>query len=340
MTQNQASKDTRPEKISDINPSFNRGEGVSFQYQEQTFLWTDQQSAALRRLYSLGVRDQWDPDIAIDWSLEIPYGQPLTRDVGLENFLNSSLGNGGEALWNKFRWEYQIWLVSQFFHGEQAALVGAARLAQSQKSLAGKQFAATQIMDEARHAEVFRRYLTLCPEATTYDISKPFASLVTSALSHRDWDLAALGVQIMIEGVALAAFRIAETTLHDDLIRSIVKLVHRDEARHTAFGMISLSEHYKELTLSERRERSDFIAAAAELTAKRFLLGDVWERIGIPVKKGQEFAATDPLMSAYRRAIFSKVISTIRRIGLLDDRLASDLEKMGYTIRRKSKVFT
>jgi hypothetical protein len=188
-------------------------------------------------------------------------------------------------------------------------------------------------MDEARHAEVFGRYLDRCPKGDAYAVSRPFADLVTSAFSHRDWDMATLGVQVLIEGVAVAAFRMAETTLHDDLIRSIVRLVHRDEARHTALGQASLSGLYGQLSASERRERCDFIAAAAELTARRFLLEEVWERVGIPAREGAAFAAQDPVMSSYRRAIFAKVIGTVRQVGLLDERLRRDLERLGYSVR-------
>ena len=83
MAQDPFLEEKPPRMTSGRNGFFDQGKGASFTYQEQTFLWTDQQSDALKRLYQLGVRDQWDPDVAIDWSIEISYGRSLPADVGL-----------------------------------------------------------------------------------------------------------------------------------------------------------------------------------------------------------------------------------------------------------------
>jgi hypothetical protein len=294
-----------------------------------TWLWASDECARSRRIYAKAVDSQWDPDRDIDWTLEVPFGDPLPPDAGLPAFLNSPLGAGRRELWNRFRWEYQLWLISQFYHGEQSALVGAARIAQTVRELDAKQAAAAQVMDEARHIEVFRRYLQQhCPTGA-YGVSPAFAALVSNSLTDARWDIAVLGIQVMVEGVALATFRMAETTLHDDLIRSIVRLVHRDEARHVSFGTFTLQNFYRELSEYERRERRQFIMAGAELTARRFLLEDVWDRLQVDRQQGARFAATDPTMSAYRRIVFMKVMTIARTIGLLDGPLQRDFALLG-----------
>lgn len=295
----------------------------------RTWLWADDECEQSQRLYRKAVDGQWNADRDIDWTLDVPFGKPLPADAGLSSFLQSPIAAGGRELWNRFRWEYQVWLVSQFFHGEQAALAGASRIAQFARELDAKQAAAAQVMDEARHVYAFGRYLhDSCP-APAYAVSPAFRTLVSDSLSDPRWDFASLGIQVMVEGVAMATFRLAENTLHDDLIRSIVRLVHRDEARHVAFGIFTLQSFYRELSDYERRERREFIVAGAELTAQRFLLEDVWARIGVDPKQGARFAFGDPLMAAYRRVVFMKVMSIARNIGLLDSRLQRDFSLLG-----------
>jgi rubrerythrin len=309
--------------------STEREDGVCIRTTDETWIWSEAASEPLRKLYDRCVTGQWVPDAAIDWSLEVPFGSQLAPDVGLQGFLASPLGRGGSQLWNDFRWEYQVWLVSQFYHGEQAALVGASRIAQAIKDLDAKKVAATQIMDEARHVDVFGRYLERHLPVPAYPVSPAFADLVIGSLSDSRWDFAVLGIQVLVEGVALAAFRMAEATLHDELIRSIVRRVLQDEVRHVSFGALSLRGFYEQLSTSERRERTDFLASAAELTARRFLLEDVWERVGIDRSEGASFASRDAAMVAYRRTVFAQVVRLIRNVGLLDARLRRDFVALG-----------
>lgn len=287
-------------------------------------------ASALAKLYAQSVRNQWKPDETIDWSLPVMFGAQLPPDPGLDNFLRSPLGDYGSEVWNRFRWEYQTWLVSQFYHGEQVALIGAARIAHTVSGLEAKQVAAVQAMDEARHIEVFGRYLDRHCPSPRYPIEPEFADLVSEALNHDSWDFALLGVQVLIEGVAVAAFRMAEVTLHDELIRSIIRMVNRDEARHTAFGQLSLRDVYADLSSQERAQRTQFLAAAAEVTMRRFLLEDVWARVGIDPMRGARFAANDDIMTAYRRTVFANVIRTIKHVGLYTSELHSDFQKLGF----------
>ena len=312
----------------------NKGSGFSWRFSGEATLWVNDKASHFKKLYDKGVDAQWNPDKDIDWSIEVPFGAMLAPDAGLESFLKSPLARFGVPFWNNFRWQYQVWLVSQFLHGEESALMGALRIAQSITGIEAKKAISVQIMDEARHSEVFARYLDLHAPEGIYPVTPPFAKLVTESLSHSNWDFVLLGTQVLIEGVAMAAFRMAEATLHDELIRSIVRLVHRDEARHTAIGQISLKGLYDQLSECERRERCDFLAAAAELTAQRFLLEDIWDRMGINVKDGVNFAATDKFMLAYRRTVFAKVISIIHSVGLMDNRLERDLTLLGFSPRR------
>jgi hypothetical protein len=289
-------------------------------------------------LYEKAKIGQWNASTDIDWSLEVPFGAPLPSDstFGQQMFAVSPLARGGVALWDRFRWEQQVWMVSQFLHGEQGALVATARLAEVLPDMGAKYYAATQVLDEARHIEAFSRYLDKVPHS--YPISQSLATLLEAVLSAKEWDFTALGMQVVIEPLALGAFRAADATLHDPLIRQIVQLVARDEARHVAFGIQLLREHTRALSGAELAQREDFVITAADLMVKRLLLEDVWERVGVARAVGVQFAATQPMMQLYRRTVFAKVVSTLERIGLMTPAVTKAFDALGLQRRRTASA--
>ena len=283
-------------------------------------------SPRVRALYERAKQAQWNASTDVDWSIAVPYGEPLRDDssYAMASFEASPLARRGRPVWDTFRWELQSWMVSQFLHGEQGALVVAARLVEAVPELDGKFYAASQAVDEARHVEVFSRYLREhVPEP--YPITGSLSRLLRDILTDSRWDVTALGMQIVVEALAMAAFRLAEHTFHDDLIKSIARLVARDEARHISFGVLTLEGIYRELSAAERAEREDLVLESATLMRRRFLLEDVWERMDVAPAEGVEFAARNELTIKYRQAIFSKVISALRQINLLTPRVRDGL---------------
>lgn len=271
----------------------------------------------MRALYERAKEGQWRVE-DIDWSIEVPFGGPLPDDsaFAMSAFAVSPLSTRGRPAWDEFRWQLQSWMVSQFLHGEQAAMVVAGRLVGIMPDLEDKFYATTQAVDEARHVEVFSRYLREnVPQS--YPISEPLRLMLASILSDSRWDVVALGMQIMVEALAMAAFRLANNTFHDELIKSITGLVARDEARHVSFGVLSLSGLYDQMTWAERAEREELVLESASLIRKRFMLEDIWERLEVPRAAGVDFAMTNELMVAYRQAIFSRVARSLDQIGLL-----------------------
>ncbi|MYT29243.1 MULTISPECIES: ferritin-like domain-containing protein [unclassified Streptomyces] len=284
----------------------------------------------LATLYERAKAGQWNAATDVDWSLPVTFGRALNRDsaAGWASFRASPLARRGPRAWDTFRWELQSWMVSQFLHGEQAALAVAGRLAGELPDLDGKFCAASQAADEARHVEVFARYLhEHVPEP--YPVSPPLRSLLTDVLADGRWDVTALGMQIMVEALAMAAFRLGGETFHDPLIQQITRLVARDEARHVSFGVLSLEGLYAGLTTPERGEREELVVQAAELMHRRFLLGEVWERMEVDRAEGTAHAAVDPLMVSYRRTLFTAVLSALRRIGLFTPYVRGKLALLG-----------
>lgn len=285
-------------------------------------------NSRVRALYERARESQWSLE-DISWDVEVDFGGALPDDsaFAMSAFAASPMACRGRPMWDRFRWELQSWMVSQFLHGEQGALVVAGRLVETLPDLESKFFAASQVVDEARHVEVFAKYLReKVPEP--YGISAPLESLLTDILSDDRWDITALGMQIMVEALAMAAFRLANNTFHDALIKQITRLVARDEARHVSFGVLSLDGIYAQMTSAERADREDLVLEAANLTRRRFLLDDVWERLEVDRAQGVAFAADNDLMIAYRRTIFSRLVTALARIGLLTERVTTGLAKL------------
>lgn len=280
-------------------------------------------------LYERGKRGQWNASTDVDWSVPVEFGELLRdqSDYAVASFNDSPLARYGQDAWNTFRWEFQSWMVSQFLHGEQGALLSAARLVEVVPGIDAKYFAASQVADEARHVEAFSRYLREnVPEK--YPVCSGLASLLTDSLSDSRWDITALSMQIIVETLAMAAFRLADKTFHDDLIRQICRLVARDEARHVSFGILSLHDAYLELSAAELAEREEFVLEAAHQTSRRFLLEEIWERMGVPRDEGLEFARSSQLMIRYRQTIFASTVAALRRIGLMTDRVRAGFEAL------------
>ncbi|MFV2101575.1 ferritin-like domain-containing protein [Micromonospora sp. LOL_024] len=297
---------------------------------DTTLTWDYEASdPRLVALYERAKAAQWRVS-DVDWSMHVPFGAPLPDDsaFAMAAFADSPLAARGRGAWDTFRWEFQSWMVSQFLHGEQAAMVVAARLVETVPDLDSKFFAATQAVDEARHVEVFSRYLReKIPEP--YEVSPPLRELLTDILSDSRWDVTALGMQIMVEAIAMASFRLSNNSFHDPLIKELTHLVARDEARHVTFGVLSLTGIYDQLTTAERAEREELVLDAAALIRQRFLLDDIWQRLEVDRADGVAFATNHDLMIKYRQAVFSRVAVALSQIGLMTDNVRTGLDKLG-----------
>ena len=192
--------------------------------------------------------------------------------------------NWGEKEWRQCRIESQNWTLSQFMHGEQGALICTAKIVETVPWIDAKYYAATQVMDEARHVEVFAKYLDT-KLTGHYPINAHLRMLLDDIINDSRWDMTYLGMQIMVEGLALAAFGFMHKLTEEPLLKQLLRYVMSDEARHVAFGVLSLKEYYEELTDAEMRERQEFAFEAAVRMRDRFLQQEVWERMGVDVKE-------------------------------------------------------
>jgi hypothetical protein len=289
---------------------------------------THQPRGDLLELYRKGARDQWNADTDVDWSISV--------DPEAENTPDATIPIYGSDLWarlsprevRRFRRENMAWLLSQFLHGEQGALVTTAQIVATTPDMDAKLYGSTQVMDEGRHVAVFERYLR-DKIGLQYPVDQNLRQLLASILTDARWDLKYLGMQVLVEGLALGAFATIEQFTAEPLLRQIIRLVMRDEARHVAFGVLSLRDHYRELSDGERRDRAQAALDACRIMYERFVAREVFAEMGLPVERCVELALSSPVMAAFRRTLFSRVVPNLRRLGLLLPEVRPEYERMG-----------
>jgi hypothetical protein len=283
----------------------------------------------LLSLYERGKDRQWNASRRIDWSIPVEPGSPKNGPDYYIPIYGSEIWRG---MTEPQRWELRHhiggWIISQFLHGEQGALVCAAKIVQIVPDVDCKFYAATQVVDEARHMEVYSRYLREKLELA-YPINRNLQLLLADVVSDPRWDMTCLGMQILIEGLALAAFAMIRDYTSEPLARAINAYVMQDEARHVAFGRLSLREYYPQLTQAERDEREDFVVYASYLMRDRFLAEEVYEYLGLPVGECLEWTRRSEMVEAFRRMLFSRIVPTIRDLGLFGPKVRKAFTEMG-----------
>jgi hypothetical protein len=281
----------------------------------------------LNKLYEKAKHAQWDAERDLDWTIEVD-PEELVRQAGIpDREALAALGvditgtvfeRWGEQQWLELEMESADWVLSQFMHGEQGALVCTAKIVETVPWIDAKYYAATQVMDEARHVEVFAKYLD-SKRPGFYPINTHLQALLDDIINDSRWDMTYLGMQVMIEGLALAAFGNMRNQTHDPLLKELLRYVMADEARHVAFGVLSLQELYGELTQAELLERQEFAFDAAIRMRDRFQRQEVWERVGVDGKEAiRTFTAADPNEDPFQQLLFAKIVPNCRKLGLLD----------------------
>ncbi len=295
-----------------------------------SFNWEyDEGRDRMLALYEKGKTKQWNTNERIDWSQNLDLeGQEFLPDFYVPIF--------GSPMWDRLdrpekdrvRHHYSAWLTSQFLHGEQGALICAARTVETVPDIESKFYGATQVMDEARHVETYSRYLQDKLELA-YPINPHLKELLNQTLTDSRWDMTYLGMQIMIEGVALAAFSMIRDFTEEPLAKAINAYVMQDEARHVAFGLLALKDAYADMDRAELEEREEFVVEASYLLRDRFLAEELWDNFGFDVAECVDFVDRHQMMSEFRKALFSRVVPNVKKIGLWGPRVRNAFVDMG-----------
>jgi len=299
------------------------------------FRWNyEQNHTEFLKLYTAAKTSQWDGATQLDWSTSVDPADPersLVPDewfppAQLPMYSRMSLKERAEQ-----KRSYMAWILSQFLHGEQGALFAATQVTQAVPWFEGKLYGATQVVDEARHLEVFHRYLTTKLEKK-YEIDDNLYVIIDALMTDSRFDIKFLGMQIMIEGLALGAFSTYRATTKEPLLKELLKYVITDEARHVHYGVLALKEHTKTLSPRELIDREDWAFELTLLMRNRFLLHEFHDEYYSHMMTRRQWDAwvlSAPMMSYFRKTMFERIIPNLRRIGLLSDRIRPFYEQIG-----------
>jgi len=306
----------------------------------------------LRKLYEKAKTGQWNGTTDLDWNTDVDVEKTVFEDsqilgTGMEQALyaDTQLGKWGDKEWLEFGIEGRKWQLSQFLHGEQGALICTAKITETVPWYDAKLYASTQVVDEARHVEVFARYLDE-KMGGGYQVNTHLRLLLDDIINDSRWDMTYLGMQIMVEGLALAAFGFLHATTNEPLLKTLLRYVMSDEARHVAFGVLSLKEVYAGMSDAEIKDRQEFafeasvrmrdrflqqevwdrmgvntkeIAFEASVRMRdRFLQQEVWDRMGVNTKEIAPMMLQDPGRALFQQMLFSKIVPNCKKLGLLD----------------------
>jgi hypothetical protein len=281
----------------------------------------------LRDLYEKAKREQWNGTNQLAWDTDVDPESEIIPQIynPLEDY------GPYRALTPKqvshSRHAQMAWQLSQFMHGEQGALIVASQLVGAVPWMDAKYYASSQTMDEARHVEVFSRYLRDKLE-WEWPINPNLKKLLDLIITDSRWDFKYLGMQILVEGLAMAAFANMYQMCQEPLLKDLVHYVMKDESRHVAFGVISLRDYYKDMPANELRDREDFVIEACELMRDRLLAVEVTRYMGWDVDEVREIVLASEVMTMFRRSLFSRIVPNIRKLGLLTPHVRRGFERL------------
>jgi hypothetical protein len=279
---------------------------------------------ALRKLYEKAKVGQWNGTTDLPWDTDIDLEKVVSSDqvaiaAGLDpnHYEGTVLESWGDKEWLDYGIQNRKWTLSQFLHGEQGALLCTAKITETVPWYDAKLYASTQVVDEARHVEVFARYLDE-KMGGGYQINAHLRMLLDDIINDSRWDMTYLGMQVMVEGLALAAFGYMHQLTDEPLLKKLLRYVMSDEARHVAFGVLSLKEVYEHLSDAEMKDRQEFAYEAAVRMRDRFMSQEVWERMGVNPRDVLPIVMRDPTRDMFQQMLFAKIVPNCKKLGLLD----------------------
>ena len=295
---------------------------------------------ALRDLYEIAKKEQWNAAYDVPWELEIDQSGDIL-DPRQDEFREFDVV---KALAEEKQTELAIhnaaWILSQFLHGEQGALLCCAQLVEAVPDIDGKLYAATQVVDEARHVEVFHRYIQRLHQV--YPIDPTLQAILNKILEADLWQMKCVGMQVIVESLAMGAFKIIKEGSRDELLRHIVGLTAQDEARHLSYGLIYMKDELPRMADPERDRIEDFAFAAVDaLCGRRPGTGltsqvDLLSEVGVDMSEATEEMIEklqDPEFMARRPDPFrDHVLPQLQRIELITDRTAPKYRALGFQV--------
>jgi hypothetical protein len=298
----------------------------------------------LHELYVKAKRDQWNADVELDWTTPVDPGGKILDAERMSLLRLAFFRRLGTAQLETFNAHYSAWILSQLLHGEQGALMVAGELVAAVPDYEAKLYGASQAMDEARHVEVFARYIRKLDRI--YPVQPVLGSLLRDIMETPHWQAKMVGMQVILEGLALGTFLNVKAATGCALLRSLLTYVTKDEARHVAFGSLYLTTEIAGMHADDRAAVEDFACAAMKkmVSMRRGMEGmagfdDVLVESGID--PGDFVAALQAEVAAGFQlsgtpgnvhTVKSLVMPGIVRAGLVSDRIRPTYEAAGIKL--------
>jgi len=284
------------------------------------------QDNRIKKLYELGKELNWNVEVDVDWSR--PF-EPMTEPTPIFWDDYAPYQKMSDERKVEFLNHRMAWSQSQFLHGEQGALLVASQLTSCAPTYNAKLYAASQTFDEARHVEAFNKYIQTRTKMM-YPIGNALKSILDKILTDPRWDLKFIGMQIIIEGLALAAFQTSRELTNDPVLRDMLGLIIRDEARHVTFGINYLEDFIKTLSPEEIEDRAEFAYEACVISRERLINTKAMQKyLKMSEDEAREFALSTSANTTFRNFLFSRIMPNLSRIGLLTDKVRPKFEALG-----------
>ena len=296
----------------------------------------------LRRLYENAKRDQWNASKDIAWDAAPSPDGRIIADELVDIY--------GSPLWDalsdadKLQLNRRIaaWRLGVLMYGEQGALLACSQLVDLVEGTDLKFFQATQVMDEARHNEVLKRYIAERLDDISYPMPKNEVALFESILGESRWYLKTIALQLVAETFAVALFKMMAESAKDPVLGEVCRKILLDESRHMGFGMLSLPDVVKNATAKEREELEDYTCFALETTLTGFFPMEPYRDLGFSraqiddvQRYRRETAAKNdyaPFRKFFKREMHGAMVQNLARLGLLTDRVRPRLAAIGVTL--------
>ena len=296
----------------------------------------------LESLYSKSKRHQWNAESDVIWDEFDPTADILDRKSEFLFRLNC-VQELPEDLQSKLWRTMNVFLISQVLHGEQAALMTCGQLVNCVPNLDGKLAASVQVMDEARHIEVFARYLNC--QQMRFPIDPDLKWIIESLLGESDWEAKCVGMQVILESVALSFFRLGEQLGVEPVFKSFIGKVHEDEARHVAYGVLTLEDRIPELPDDTRVRLENWAYDAVARLAGRAGKPSFQSQFAALATCGLDLATFVPKLTAETKdtshidreglqkdPMAQTVIPNLIRVGLIPERLLPGYLAQGFRV--------
>jgi hypothetical protein len=291
--------------------------------------------AELRNLYEKGKVSQWNAEADLDWSL------PVSKDDWIVDPQVSMLAQvcklmgRDEATQKAAAFDEVNHLLSQLLHGEQAALQLCGQLTNACPKMDEKWYAASQVVDEARHIEALAKFLQR-KMGTIYPINPTLKILLDELLRADTVQTKTLGMQCLFEGMAVGIFDLLRRETKNPLLGEMIRRVEQDEARHAAFGVLVMRRVVREAEPEQKAQMEEWAFSVLEaLNANQQLdmLRLLGPKYGIDAENVTRMALTMPTFAEFNSLPYMHtVIPNLRGLGLLTDRTRDQYLKLGMLL--------